>query len=419
MVVIETATEADALTGGALAVLEAALESWAECGPDGYLLQESAVPPALELIASRIPGSRDSPRTTEMVVDMFLPTASEDDASIFQKMLRSRAGYIHLLHFWRAFGEASRLLSGLRVEDDSDAAEVAPRSGAERLAEEVETLRDTLLRELERHPAVLPSEQGYEAQSMPLSAFIALVRGAAEMSFAPDFWHSMEQGVCSGKPLDETSKLKWDDLTSVLISWLREAAAWKAPDLGEEGEDGEAAGQEAAPSAEKAPKEEGMPVLVHIYDVSREDNVHKLNKWLAHKRNPFKFGGVFHAGVEVNGLEWSFGMSLMDSVPGVACSVPKEHPDHRYRQTVKLRCTQLSAEEVADVISQLIEDYPGDDYDLLRRNCCHFADDFARRLGAGRLPGWVYRLARVGAMVDSALQRVANRSLLSEDTALV
>ena len=30
---------------------------------------------------------------------------------------------------------------------------------------------------------------------------------------------------------------------------------------------------------------------------------------LAHKHFPLKFGGVFHAGVEVNGMEYCFGFS--------------------------------------------------------------------------------------------------------------
>ena len=44
--------------------------------------------------------------------------------------------------------------------------------------------------------------------------------------------------------------------------------------------------------------------------------------------------------------------------------------------------------------------YPGGDYDLLRRNCCHFADDFARRLGVGGIPSWIMRLAKIGAGVE-------------------
>merc|ERR1712226_984265 len=57
------------------------------------------------------------------------------------------------------------------------------------------------------------------------------------------------------------------------------------------------------------------------------------------------------------------------------------------------------------IISCMVEEYPGDDYDLLRRNCCHFADDFCQRLGVGSIPGWIYRLARVGAGVATMLER--------------
>jgi len=69
------------------------------------------------------------------------------------------------------------------------------------------------------------------------------------------------------------------------------------------------------------------------------------------------------------------------------------------------------------VISALIEDYPGHDYHILRRNCCHFADDFCRRLGVGGIPSWIHRLARVGAEIDTLLhaaesvkERVCNES---------
>ncbi|CAE8631745.1 unnamed protein product, partial [Polarella glacialis] len=125
---------------------------------------------------------------------------------------------------------------------------------------------------------------------------------------------------------------------------------------------------------------------------------------LAHKKSPFKLGGVFHAGVEVNGLEWSFGATMSETHPGVSCDEPKQHQQHHYRQTVVLKPTHLKAEDIADIISSLLEEYPGDDYDLLRRNCCHFADDFSRRIGAGGIPSWVIRLARIGASVDSMLQ---------------
>merc|ERR1712196_431310 len=68
------------------------------------------------------------------------------------------------------------------------------------------------------------------------------------------------------------------------------------------------------------------------------------------------------------------------------------------------RRATVAPDSIATIISNLIEEYPGEDYDLLRRNCCHFADDFCRRLGVGGIPGWIHRLARVGAGVATMLE---------------
>ena len=35
------------------------------------------------------------------------------------------------------------------------------------------------------------------------------------------------------------------------------------------------------------------------------------------------------------------------------------------------------------------EDWPGFEYDLLRRNCCLFSKEFVEQLGTGPVPGWV------------------------------
>ncbi|CAE8680176.1 unnamed protein product [Polarella glacialis] len=148
----------------------------------------------------------------------------------------------------------------------------------------------------------------------------------------------------------------------------------------------------------------GLRVRLHIYDVSLEPNVQLFNRILAHESSPLKFGGVFHAGVEVNGLEWAFGQSEDENVSGISCCAPKKHLKHHYRETVKLPRTNLSPEEVARLMSELLEQYPGDEYDLLHRNCCHFADDFSQRLGVGNIPSWVYRLARIGASLDRLLE---------------
>lgn len=156
----------------------------------------------------------------------------------------------------------------------------------------------------------------------------------------------------------------------------------------------------------------GFPVLLQIYDVSQEQSIQRVNRVLAHRLSPLKFGGVFHAGVEVNGLEWSFGLTPSVEYPGVTSVKPMTHPQHHFRQSVGMGLTKLSGESIKAIIAEMVVEYPGPSYDLLRRNCCNFADDFCQRLGLGRIPGWVHRLARMGARIDGVLgvqQRVASR----------
>jgi len=146
-------------------------------------------------------------------------------------------------------------------------------------------------------------------------------------------------------------------------------------------------------SSHPSSQDSGLAVNLNIYDVSQEVNIQKLNSVLANRLSPLKFGGVFHAGVEVDGSEWSFGFSEEGS--GVTRAPPRQHPSHHYRETVRLPCTQLSKAEIEAVVKDLEERYQGYTYDLLQRNCCHFADDLCQRLGVGAIPSWIHRLARM------------------------
>mmetsp|Transcript_47523 Transcript_47523/g.87116 ORF Transcript_47523/g.87116 Transcript_47523/m.87116 type:complete len:406 (+) Transcript_47523:102-1319(+) len=143
----------------------------------------------------------------------------------------------------------------------------------------------------------------------------------------------------------------------------------------------------------------GSEVFLNIYDVSYDDKIHRLNSLLSHRLSPLKLGGIFHAGVEVNGREWSFGNCGLGS--GVAAHEPQRHPHHNFRESVRMSCTQLSAEQVARVIEDLKGDYQGSSYSLIGRNCCHFADDMCCRLGVGSIPPWVHRFCRLAESIVS------------------
>lgn len=127
-------------------------------------------------------------------------------------------------------------------------------------------------------------------------------------------------------------------------------------------------------------------MTLHVYDMNREKGVRLVN-------NVFqKVGtGAFHAGVEVLGLEFSFGTG------GVFHCLPSQNPLHTYREAVALGVTPLTAPEVRDVVIKLREEWRGEQYDILTRNCCHFSAEISRELGVDPVPGWVTHLAGAGA----------------------
>jgi hypothetical protein len=58
-------------------------------------------------------------------------------------------------------------------------------------------------------------------------------------------------------------------------------------------------------------------------------------------------------------------------------------------------------EDIVPMLVGMVDLWPGKDYDILRRNCCHFADALCLRLCVGRIPPWVQRLARIGEQAEN------------------
>merc|ERR1712224_741344 len=70
----------------------------------------------------------------------------------------------------------------------------------------------------------------------------------------------------------------------------------------------------------------------------------------------------------------------------------------------------MSLEDVKLLLEQLGSEWPGASYDLLRRNCCHFCDDFCQKLGVGPIPQWVTNLAGAGATVDDGINFATSKA---------
>jgi len=144
---------------------------------------------------------------------------------------------------------------------------------------------------------------------------------------------------------------------------------------------------------------EPLEVRINVYDVSLDFKVQTVNGILC-----MLGSGAYHAAIEVYGLEWSFGYT--EEGTGVFRSAPRECQAHRYRSSEVLGKVQKSRNEVEELLRVMSREWKGNDYDLLRRNCCHFSDEFSQRLGAGPIPRWVLSAAKLGAGLDDRVARL-------------
>jgi len=207
---------------------------------------------------------------------------------------------------------------------------------------------------------------------------------------------------------------------------------------------------------------ESGAVVLHIYDVMAP-MVEQVNDFLRPAGS-----GIFHAGVEIFGLEWSFGGTAddqsqaswqansnsnsdttaaaatatilpdeadvprllararrrtalrerrreqlarpssihqrapwQDPATGIFSVSPRECAPHRYRESVAMGLTDMPKGEVEALLGQLAREWPSAGYDLVNRNCGHFAEALCQGLGVGSIPSWVTSLADRASAVQA------------------
>lgn len=199
-------------------------------------------------------------------------------------------------------------------------------------------------------------------------------------------------------------------------------------------------------------------ILIHVYDLFSSDTLMQLpwgcvceiGKCFTQVNTALLTvgTGIYHVGIEVNGIEYAYGATKSYGKTGVFSCIPKTSPGYQYRTTidfgdvplirrawVSVPCTSKENSKVSDasesssstlartsfqlveefidgrqIIREMTSDYMGIDYDLLRKNCCSFAHDACLRLGLleEQVPSWFRNLAETGAMT----QDVANAAIV-------
>ncbi|XP_050235479.1 deSI-like protein At4g17486 [Mercurialis annua] len=132
-------------------------------------------------------------------------------------------------------------------------------------------------------------------------------------------------------------------------------------------------------------------VNLNVYDLTPVNN---YTYW-------FGFG-IFHSGIEVHGKEYGYGAHDFP-VSGVFEVEPRNCPGFIYRCSIPLGRINMPAYDFRTFIESVASEYHGDTYHLISKNCNHFTDDISDRLVGKRIPGWVNRLARLGALCSCLL----------------
>merc|ERR1719330_2159748 len=146
-------------------------------------------------------------------------------------------------------------------------------------------------------------------------------------------------------------------------------------------------------------------VFCNVYDLGDSDALRTINA-VSTANNKLLIGGLFHVGMEVFGVEWCYGRTEEDR-SGVSCITPRSHPKHTYRTTVPLGYTSKSLQEVLDLTDRLAEEWRGNQYHTINRNCLSFANALCQELGVRSIPGWVDRAARAASAVDQTSKAAA------------
>ncbi|XP_076891627.1 deSI-like protein At4g17486 [Bidens hawaiensis] len=134
-----------------------------------------------------------------------------------------------------------------------------------------------------------------------------------------------------------------------------------------------------------------VSLLVNVYDLTP---INSYSIW-------FGFG-IFHSGIQVYGMEYGFGAHDFP-VSGVFEVEPKSCPGFIYRCSIPLGHVTKSPTEFREFIETVASEYHGDTYHLISKNCNHFTDDICQRLTGKGIPGWVDRLAKLGALCSCLL----------------
>eukprot|EP01062_Namystynia_karyoxenos_P067627 TRINITY_DN6162_c0_g1_i1.p1 TRINITY_DN6162_c0_g1~~TRINITY_DN6162_c0_g1_i1.p1 ORF type:complete len:276 (+),score=47.73 TRINITY_DN6162_c0_g1_i1:102-929(+) len=122
-------------------------------------------------------------------------------------------------------------------------------------------------------------------------------------------------------------------------------------------------------------------VVLNVYDESPCVN------WLLCRVG---LGGIYHSGVEIGNVEYAYGGGPGDQT-GVWRQFPRQPPVGyaRLKASVPMGFTVIPQQRFDQMLARLERVYTRSSYDVVSRNCHHFASALCMRLVGRSVPDWV------------------------------
>jgi deubiquitinase DESI2 len=107
--------------------------------------------------------------------------------------------------------------------------------------------------------------------------------------------------------------------------------------------------------------------------------------------------GVYHSGVEVNGVEYAFA-----GVTGIyECRAGDYGP---ILQQIEIGESALTNRDIDRALYRLRGEFRGDQYHVVLRNCNHFSDSLVKTCTGKGIPNWINRAAWIASWCKCFMQ---------------
>ena len=158
------------------------------------------------------------------------------------------------------------------------------------------------------------------------------------------------------------------------------------------------------------PQEHTFEVIVNVYNLLPSGVGSTV-------LNIISGSGVYHTGIEIDGVEYAYGGSAAShengftqaqlQQTGVWTQQPKVLPRASFqgaslKTSLIMGTVTVTRAELRGVLKQLKQEWRAVRYDLLTRNCNHFTAAACEALGVPPPPSWINRIATGGASLMAA-----------------